>query len=223
VDDVALSRERMPPPRLVVAAHQRLVGGLQEQHVDVVAAAPQLLDGLHHVGEVLALPHVDPQRDGLHAPARVRAQLRERRDQGGGQVVHAEVAQVLEALDRVALPRAREAGDDDEADGLGGDGLGHALSASWRRAAAGATAGYPAPPGTWPPCAARSSATAPAGPARSPGRRAACCCLPRSPCPGSSSSPTPTRPWSRSPRRCRCGRRTSARTAPAGSGRTCWW
>ncbi len=40
VDDVALSRQRMPPPRLVVAAHQGLIGGLQEQHVDVVAAAP---------------------------------------------------------------------------------------------------------------------------------------------------------------------------------------
>src|SRR6185295_18869693 len=51
---------------------------------------------------------------------------REGRDQGGGQVVDAEVAQVLEALDRVALARPREAGDDDEADGLGGDGIGHA-------------------------------------------------------------------------------------------------
>jgi hypothetical protein len=113
------AREGMAPPALVVAPDERLVGRLQEQHLRHVALGPELLEDLDEVGEVGALPHVHAEGDLLDLAARLRAELREGRDQRGGQVVHAEVAEVLEALDRVALPRPREARDDHEAEGLG--------------------------------------------------------------------------------------------------------
>ena len=109
VEHVAFAGERVAAPRLVVAPHQRLVRRLEEEHLRAMAPRPQLLERVHQVHEILAFPDVDPEGDLPDAPARLGAELREGRDQRGRQVVHAEVAQVLEALDRVALPRARRA------------------------------------------------------------------------------------------------------------------
>ena len=80
-----------------------------------MAPRPQLFEGVHQVREILPLADVDPEGDLPDAPARLGAELRERRDQRGGEVVDAEVPQILETLDRIALARPREPGDDDEA------------------------------------------------------------------------------------------------------------
>src|SRR5262249_22755476 len=55
--------------------------------------------------------------DHADVAARVHAELGKGRVEGGGKVVDAEVAEVLEALDGEAPPRPRHAGDDHEAKG----------------------------------------------------------------------------------------------------------
>src|SRR5262249_19160482 len=126
VDDIALARERVTAPTLVIAAHEDLVGRLQEQDLGRVPGGAKPTEDLEQGLEVLALAHVHPEGDVADVAAGLRAELRERRDQGGGEIVHAEVAEVLEALDREALPRAGEPGDDHEADRSGGADRGRA-------------------------------------------------------------------------------------------------
>ena len=191
VEDVAVRRERMLAPRLVVPAHQRLVARLQEEHLHRVVAATQLAEPLHQMRQVLAFPHVDPERDVPDVSRRPRRQLGERRDQGRRQVVDAEVADILEALDREALAGAAEPGDDDVGDRPAGCGHAPALrrapTAAAGRAGAGATAGSPAPPGISPPSGARWSGRVPSGSGRLPGRRGVCWCPRSRGGPGSSS------------------------------------
>ena len=107
----------MASPRLVIAADQRLVPRLEEEHLDAVTTPAQRLERFHEVRQVLALPDVHSEGDLPDRPARLRAQLGEGRDERGGQIVHAEVAHVLEALDGEALAGSGEPGDDDEGDG----------------------------------------------------------------------------------------------------------
>ena len=184
--------------------------------------ACDLLEGVEQVREVLALPDVDAEGHPRARLGRARHQVGEGGDQGGGQVVHAEEAHVLEALDGVALPGAAEAGDHHEGD------AGHragpprgSLAGQEPPLVGGQDAQLLAILGHRP---ARDGEAAPLEVlARSPGPSGACP-APRWPGdPGSSSSPRPRRPSPRRPRRCRCGRSTSARRAPGASPCTCWW
>src|SRR3990172_3514874 len=114
VEDIAVRRERVPPAGLVVAADERLVPRFEEQHLRGVAPLLQLLEGLDEVGEVFPLPHIHAQGDPPDFAGGLGAERGEGRDERGRQVINAEVAHVLEALDGVDLPRPAEAGDDDE-------------------------------------------------------------------------------------------------------------
>jgi hypothetical protein len=120
VEDVALSGQRVTASRLVIAPHERLVGGLEKQHLRAMPPRPQLFERVHQMREILPFPDVDAEGDLADAAARLRAELGKGRDQRGGEIVDAEVAQVLEALDRIALARTREPRDDDEADRVRG-------------------------------------------------------------------------------------------------------
>src|SRR2546422_672966 len=119
-------------------------------------ASPERVE---QVREVLALAHVHAEGHPVDRALGAGHQVGEGRDQRGGQVVDAEEAHVLEALDRVALAGAAEAGDDDE-----GDRLSHAqarrrrsVSApAWAPVAVGGTAGSPALRDTSRPCGAQS-------------------------------------------------------------------
>src|SRR5215467_13222494 len=113
----ALPRQGMTPPRLLVAPHQRLVGRLEEEHLGLVPLGAQLGQRLQEMREIAALADVDAEGNHADVAARVHAELGEGRDQGGGKVVDAEVAEVLEALDGEAPPRPRHAGNDHEAKG----------------------------------------------------------------------------------------------------------
>src|SRR5262249_23833079 len=114
VERVALAGQRMAPPRLVVAPHQRFLARLQEEHLHLVAPRPQLPDRVEQAREVGALPHIDAECHPMDRLLGAHDQVGERRDQGRGEVVDAEESHVLEALDRVALAGAAEAGDDHE-------------------------------------------------------------------------------------------------------------
>jgi len=61
------------------------------------------------------LAHVDDDCHALECGVVAAGELGERRDQLRGQIVDAEVAQVLEGANRVRLPGSRKAGHDDEA------------------------------------------------------------------------------------------------------------
>src|SRR5215831_3664515 len=125
----------MTAPGLVVSAHEGFLRGLEEEHLGEVPGAPQLPEDLDDRVQVLTLPDVDAERDAGDPPGRVGAELSERRDERRRQVVHAVVAEVLEAFDGPALPRAGQARDDDEAQALARLRLGEARSSRLARQA----------------------------------------------------------------------------------------
>ena len=107
--------------RLVVATQKRLVTRLDEQDLDLMPSRSELPQGVQQVGQVLPLPHVDAQGHPVGGLDGAGHQVGEGRQQRGGQVVHAEVAHVLEALDRKALAGPAHPRDHDEGDRLGHD------------------------------------------------------------------------------------------------------
>ncbi len=112
--DAALGRERMAAAGLLVARGERLLGGLQEQHVVGDAERLQVLDHRCERLEVDASAHVGDNGGALDLGALVHEQLDQRADHLGRQIVDAEVAGVLEHVHRRGLAGAREARDDDE-------------------------------------------------------------------------------------------------------------
>ncbi len=110
----AVGRERVAAAGLLVAVHERLLGGLQEQHVVVEAERLEVVDDRLQRLEVDAPAHVGDDRGALDLGALVHEQLDQRADHLRGEVVHAEVAGVLEHVHRRRLARAGEAGDHHE-------------------------------------------------------------------------------------------------------------
>ena len=82
--------------------------------LEPVAGAAQLVEHARVVGEELALADVDAEGDAVDALERAGAELEEARDEHERQVVDAVEAEVLEDVDRGALPGPGEAGDDDD-------------------------------------------------------------------------------------------------------------
>ena len=113
--DRSVRRERMRPPRLAEAPHQRRVARLEEdQHRVQPRHLPQLPEDLRERRQEAALADVDDDRDLLDVAAGAQRQLRQRRNQRRRQVVDAEVAEILERADRLRLARSRQPGEDDE-------------------------------------------------------------------------------------------------------------
>ena len=113
--DRSVRRQRMRPPRLAEAPHERGVARLEEdQHRIEPRHLPQPLEDLRERRQEVALAHVDDDGDLADVAAGAERQLRERRDQRRRQVVDAEVAEILERADRLRLAGARQAGEDDE-------------------------------------------------------------------------------------------------------------
>ena len=106
--------QRVAPARLLVAAPQHLLVGLQE---DQSVAHPALVEVAQHLDqpvEELPAAHVAHDGRGLHLRPLVHEQLGQRADHLRRQVVDAEVAGVLEDRHRGRLPGAGVPGDDDE-------------------------------------------------------------------------------------------------------------
>ncbi len=112
--DAALRGQRVAAAGLLVAGDERLLGGLQEQHVVAEPERVEIVDDCAQRLEVDAAAHVGDDGRALDPGAAVHEQLDERADHLGREVVDAEVAGVLEHVHRRGLSRAGEAGDHDE-------------------------------------------------------------------------------------------------------------
>ncbi len=111
---------------LAEAAHERLVGGIEEDELDLVTALDELLDDLADAFEERPGSDVDPEAHaadrGRHlvvVDAALRAgllpaleEIEETGEERWGEVVDAEEAEVLEDVERRAAPRAAHSGDD---------------------------------------------------------------------------------------------------------------
>ena len=115
--DNPLLAERVPPPGALEAAHQDLVGRLQEQRANLRPAGLQLVDGGLQLFELVNVA-ADDQGHPMGRRAGGADELGHLGDQGGGQVVDHEPAQVLQCCARLRPARARHPRDDQE--------LGHA-------------------------------------------------------------------------------------------------
>jgi len=97
---------RVPPPRLREPSHQRVVGAVEEHHLQLVALAPDLLQGGRGGIEEPPLPRVDHNGEPLHLVAgAVADQLQQLRQQRHRQVVDAEEPEVLQRLGGGGFPR----------------------------------------------------------------------------------------------------------------------
>src|SRR5688572_7377459 len=93
-------------------AHQAVVGGIEEENAHVGAFMPLLGHDLGQVSEAFARARVRADR---HQRLGTRPRIvGERRDELGGEVVHAKEARVLERLQRHALPGSRHARKEDQ-------------------------------------------------------------------------------------------------------------
>ena len=102
-------RQRVPPPRALVAAHQDVVGRIEEDDPHPLAGGPQLVEHVGQVVEVLrarvAAAPADHQRHPLDAGPGAVHHLDHLHDQAGRQVVDDEPAHVLERRRRGGAPR----------------------------------------------------------------------------------------------------------------------
>src|ERR1019366_7177834 len=102
----------MRAARLAEAADQNLIAGLEKNQNGWYFAAELAVDGWE-AAQRLSSPYVHYQgrpRDFAAGPAK----FRKPRDQVHRQVIHAEVAQILERLQHRTLSRSAHAGDNDE-------------------------------------------------------------------------------------------------------------
>jgi len=114
--------EGMGPTALAEAAQQDLIICFQEGHAHGVPPLPQDHQDVLQGPEELALPHVDDEGHPIDPLFRVGAEIRDRGDQGGGQIVDAEDADVFQGLDRLALPGSRHPRDNDALHRFAADG-----------------------------------------------------------------------------------------------------
>ena len=113
--DRPIRRQRMRPPRLAEAPHERRVARLEEdQHRVEPRHLPQPPEDRRELRQEAALAHVDDDRDLVDVAAGAQRQLRQRRNERRRQVVDAEVAEVLERADRLRLAGPGQPGQHDE-------------------------------------------------------------------------------------------------------------
>ncbi len=105
VGDAARRRERVAAAGLLVAGEQRRLVGLEEQHAVLDPALAQVVEHRRQALEVAPATDVGDDRRARHLRAAVREQLDQRPDHLRGQIVHAEVALVLERRHRGRLAR----------------------------------------------------------------------------------------------------------------------
>src|SRR5438270_1448047 len=103
--DAAVRAERMPPPGFRETPDEHVVGAVEEDHLELVAFAPHLLDGARRRVQEAPLPRVDHDGETLHLVAgAVTDQLQQLGQEHDGEVVDAEEPEVLERLGRGGFP-----------------------------------------------------------------------------------------------------------------------
>ena len=109
----------MRPPGFVEALGQGLVGRLEEDEPGRDLGPDRPVDP-GKICEEARLADVNDQGRPVYLNLLPLPEVDEIRDELGRQVVHAVIAEVLEGPADDALPRTRQAGDDEEASVLGG-------------------------------------------------------------------------------------------------------
>src|SRR5947208_547554 len=120
----AARRQRVTAAGLLVSRQQRLLIGLQEKHPVCDPACAQIVEHLRQSLEVGPAAHVGDDCRPHHLRAFVPEQLDQRPDHLRRQVVHTEVALILERRHGRRLAGSREAGDDHQVGERGDRGLG---------------------------------------------------------------------------------------------------
>ena len=111
----AARRERMRPPRLAEAAHERRVARLEEDENRVqLRQLAQAAEDFRKRRQESPFAHVDHDRDLFDIAARVQRQLGQRGNERRRKVVDAEVAEVFERANRLRFAGAGQAREDDE-------------------------------------------------------------------------------------------------------------
>jgi hypothetical protein len=100
-ENLQLRQQRMRTPRLREPPHQHGVAGFEEEQFDRVTEIFDALKDAGEVGEEHAFSDVDSQRDILDFTALLVTELDKGWEEGWGQVVDAEIADVFETLQRV--------------------------------------------------------------------------------------------------------------------------
>src|SRR5512143_3043559 len=109
----APGRKGVLPPRFAESPHERLVRGVEEEDMDRAPPPRQFVEDPGEVGEKLLSPNVHPEGHPGPFPPRFGDDVDDLGKENRRQVVHAIVSEVLEHLDRRALPRPRQSGHDD--------------------------------------------------------------------------------------------------------------
>ncbi len=114
-DDGPAVRERMGPPRLAESPDQRFMARFEEDEGRVQPGGRlELPPHARKLAEETALADVDDQRHFRQDRAFTARQRGERRHELRGEIVDAEVAEVLQRANRLRLAGARESGEHDE-------------------------------------------------------------------------------------------------------------
>ncbi len=103
----------MRPPRLAIAPDQHLVGGVDEEHLDLVAPLPERGERLVGAFQERAGADVHPEPNPLDL-ARPRRQLHQIQRERRREVVDAVEAEILEYMERGRATGPAHSGDDDD-------------------------------------------------------------------------------------------------------------
>ena len=106
--------ERMATARLLEATDERAVVGGEEQDAERMTNEFEVVELGGKLLEEVAAADVAHDGDAAHAATGKRGERHELSDERGRQVVDAEVAEVLEGVDRLAPAGAGHARDEDE-------------------------------------------------------------------------------------------------------------
>src|ERR1051326_3051281 len=113
----------MRPASFAETILQHVVGSFEEQHDDVQARRTQRIELFFKVGEKLTFANVDDEGGAGDAflVVVVGNEAAEGRQHHDGQVVDAEISQVLKSVGGRRHPRPAKAGDDDDIRNAGFD------------------------------------------------------------------------------------------------------
>ena len=111
-------RHRMAAARLLVAADDGRVGCIHKEHLIGHIVLFHVVERMDKRVKELAAARVDDEHDLADMAAGMLAELDKLRDEYRRQVVHAEVAEILEVAARLRLAAARHARHDDETESL---------------------------------------------------------------------------------------------------------
>ena len=106
--------QRVPAPGFREALDQNIVGRIEEQHAQLDAKLFNFIDRLEKFAEKAAAARVDDYGHPCQPAARFETDLNKLWQQRRRNIIHAEIAGILEKMSGSRFAGAREAGNDDQ-------------------------------------------------------------------------------------------------------------